>query len=246
MSDISHSSRSSPTQFLGQEALEKLRWDILGGAFEPDSKLRFALLQERYGVGIGTIREGLSHLASEGLVKLEAGRGFRVAPVSKADLLDISEMRVDFERKALTDAIANGDDAWEARILTTFHFLEKMEARPLADRLKDASHWNRIHRDFHNALVSACRSHWLLHFHAILFDQADRYRLLSLRYRPKGSTRKGEHQAIMDAVLGREVDRACRLAEQHIRRTVRDVLEYSPRLADGSPRDDRKRSLVRR
>ncbi len=207
MSASFQSSRPAPIQFPGQEALGKLRWDILDGVLEPDAKLPFALLQKRYGVGVGTIREGLSHLVSEGLVQLEAGRGFRVTPVSRADLLDISQMRIDFEKKALRDAISNGGDDWEAGIITTFHFLDKMEARPLADRLKDGSRWNRVHREFHRALIAACRSHWLLHFHAILFDQADRYRLLSLRHRPKASNRKGEHQAIMEAVLGRDADR---------------------------------------
>src|SRR5882757_5443227 len=148
MSTSFHSSRSPPAQFLGQEALEKLRWDILGGAFEPDSKLRFALLQERYGVGIGTIREGLSHLVSEGLVQVEAGRGYRVAPVSRPDLLDISELRVDFEKKALADAIANGDDDWEVRIVAAFHLLDKLEAIPIAERLRDVSRWSIVHRDF--------------------------------------------------------------------------------------------------
>jgi GntR family transcriptional regulator, carbon starvation induced regulator len=231
MSIILQGKRPPPNQFAGQEVLEKLRWDILDGVFEPGSKLPFGLLQPRYGVGIGTIREGLSHLVSEGLVQVEAGRGYRVAPVSRPDLLDISNLRVDFEKKALSDAIENGDDDWEVRIVTAFHRLDKLEAMPIAERIRDASRWTSVHREFHRALVSGCRSQWLLHFHSILFDQADRYRLLSLRHRPREGNRRGEHQAIMEAALARKVDLACRLAEQHIRRTVEHVLRYSPQLA---------------
>ncbi len=219
-----------PVQFVGQEVLERLRWDILDGAVAPDAKLPFSLLQKRYGVGVGTIREALSHLVSEGLVRVDAGRGFRVAPVSRADLLDISALRVDFEKRALEDAIRHGDDTWEIRVLSTFHLLDKMEARPLADRLKDASRWTQVHREFHEALVSACRSRWLLHFRALLFDQADRYRLLSQRHRPPGNHRKGEHRTIMETTLGRDAARACLLAEQHIASTVDDVLRYAPQL----------------
>ncbi|QDW40551.1 FCD domain-containing protein [Bradyrhizobium sp. KBS0727] len=231
MSVILQSKRALPSQFAGQEVLEKMRWDILDGVVEPGAKLPFALLQQRYGVGVGTIREGLSHLVSEGLVQVEAGRGYRVAPVSRVDLLDISELRVDFETRALTDAIANGDDAWEVRIVSAFHLLDKLEGVPISDRLRDASRWAVVHGEFHRALVSACRSQWLLHFHSILFDQAERYRLLSLRHRPKDGNRRGEHQAIMEAALSKKVDLACRLAEQHIRRTVEHVLRYSPQLA---------------
>ena len=217
-------------QFVGQEVLERLRWDILDGAVAPDAKLPFALLQSRYGVGVGTIREALSHLVSEGLVCVDAGRGFRVAPVSRADLLDISTLRIEFEKRALEDAILHGDDAWEVRILSTFHLLDKMEARPLEERLKDASRWTQMHRDFHEALVSACRSRWLLQFRATLFDQADRYRLLSLRHRPPTTRRKGEHRALMELTLRRDTKEVGLLAEQHIKSTVDDVLKYAPQL----------------
>ena len=222
--------RPVPAQFVGQEVLERLRWDILDGAVAPDAKLPFALLQSRYGVGVGTIREALSHLVSEGLVCVDAGRGFRVAPVSRADLLDISTLRIEFEKRALEDAILHGDDAWEVRILSTFHLLDKMEARPLEERLKDASRWTQMHRDFHEALVSACRSRWLLQFRATLFDQADRYRLLSLRHRPPTTRRKGEHRALMELTLRRDAREVGLLAEQHIKSTVDDVLKYAPQL----------------
>lgn len=228
MSDSFQAERSSLVQFAGQETLERLRSDIVDGVLEAGTRLRFALLQSRYGVGVGTLREGLFHLVSEGLVQADAGRGFRVTPMSRADLMDLSALRTEFEKKALTDAIAIGGDDWEVRIVTSFHLLDKMETAAQSDRLKDAIRWTAVHRDFHRALVSACRSHRLLQFHSILFDQADRYRLLSLRYRPKGSNRKGEHRAIMEAVLGRDIARACQLAEQHIARTVDHVVRYSP------------------
>ena len=36
---------------------------------------------------------------------------------------------------------------------------------------------------FHQALVAGCRSPWLLHFRAVVFDQAERYRSLGRTYR---------------------------------------------------------------
>ncbi len=223
--------RSAALQFAGRGTLEKIRWDILDGVFEAGARLPFALLRTRYGVGMGTLREGLSHLVSEGLIQVDVGKGFRVAPVSRADLLDISAIRIDFEKKALTQAIENGGEEWEVGIVTTFHRLERVEAQPLPQRLEDAGRWTVLHRDFHRALISACQSPWMLHFHSILFDQADRYRLLSLRHRPKGSSREREHRSIMEAALGRDVALACQLAEQHITLTVEHALRYCPQLA---------------
>jgi GntR family transcriptional regulator, carbon starvation induced regulator len=72
-----------------------LRADIVNCRLEPGERLRFDVLRARYDVGVGTLREALSHLVSEGLVRTEAGRGFQVAPVSLADMLDVAEWRVD-------------------------------------------------------------------------------------------------------------------------------------------------------
>jgi DNA-binding GntR family transcriptional regulator len=58
-------------------------------------------LRQRYDTSVGTLREALSHLVSEGLARTEAGRGFSVAPISLADFLDLSELRVYLETRTL-------------------------------------------------------------------------------------------------------------------------------------------------
>lgn len=213
-------------QYLAQEALHRMRSEILTGAFSPASRLPFALLQQRYGVSVGTIREALSHLVSEGLVIADAGRGFRVAPMTRADLLDIAALRIDFEQRALRDAITHGNEDWEVGIISSYHLLARIEELPLADRLRDINRWTQLHRDFHQATVAACRSRWLLQFRAQLFDQADRYRILSFTHRPKGSSRREEHREIMQAALDRDIAASCRLAETHIMNTVEDILRF--------------------
>lgn len=108
--------------------------------------------------------------------------------------------------------------------------LDKVETLPLAQRVGSGARWTQLHRDYHAALVAACRSRWLLNFRGLLFAQAERYRLLSQRHRPKASSRKNEHRLIMEAALDRDADRACDLAEEHIRRTVDEVLRYAPQV----------------
>src|SRR5689334_19828228 len=98
------------------EALAGLREAILTGRYAPEQKLRFADLQQSFGSGIGTLREALSQLVAEGLVTTDVGRGFRVAPVSREDLLDITRLHVEFERRAILDAVTHGDDDWEAGV----------------------------------------------------------------------------------------------------------------------------------
>ena len=57
------------------DVLRKMREDILCCVLKPDQKLKFGELRQRYDTSVGTLREALSHLVSEGLARTEAGMG---------------------------------------------------------------------------------------------------------------------------------------------------------------------------
>lgn len=60
----------------GRDIVTRLRSDIVSSVYEPETRLKFADLTERYDVSIGTLREALSQLVSEGFVTVDAGKGF--------------------------------------------------------------------------------------------------------------------------------------------------------------------------
>jgi DNA-binding GntR family transcriptional regulator len=210
------------------DVLRSIRQDIVAGVFEPNERLKFEDLRDRYSASVGTLRESLLHLLSEGFVRSETNRGFTVAPVSLADLMDITRLRVQFELQALEDAIRHGDDHWEVEIVTATHLLQKLISESAVPAR--TPEWPGRHRRFHYALVAACRSPWLLHFRSTLFDQAERYRSLGRKYRNSPRDVGAEHQALADAVLSRNVARACDLSEKHIRSTVDNVMRNVPGL----------------
>jgi DNA-binding GntR family transcriptional regulator len=213
---------------VGMEVLAGLRERILTGRYLPEQRLRFATLQEHFRTGIGTLREALSQLVVEGLVIADQGRGYQVAPVSREDLLDITRLHVDFERRAALDSVRHGDEDWETRVLTSFHRLDRIERLSRAERLERHAEWVTRHRAFHYALVSACRSRWLLNFRSVLFDQSERYRLLSKRHRPADSRKLQEHAAIRDAALARDAQRTADLLARHIEETAENALRHLP------------------
>lgn len=202
-----------------------LRMDIVGNVFAPETKLKFADLTEKYGLGIGTLREALSHLVSEGFVTLESGRGFRVAPVSRADLVEIIDHYVHFETRALAEAISNGDDDWEAHLVASYHRMSRMHELPWAERIKRHDEWIDRHRAFHLALVAACRSPWLMRLRELMFAQAERYRFLAKTRDDRAAKKNIEHRAIMEAALARDTPLAVRLLDEHIRETADTVIE---------------------
>lgn len=213
------------------DVYRRLRSDILECRLMPGEKLGFQLLKDRYGAGVGTLREALSHLVGEGFVRTEAGHGFRVAPVSVGDLLDIVELRVDFETRALSDSIQRGDEQWEVEIISAFHLMSKVDPGATPQDGPAWSDWSLRHQRFHAALVAACGSPWLLHFRAVLFDQASRYRRLAFLHHTRPRNKVDEHRSMMDAVLSRDVAKACDLTERHIRETVDTVLRRVPGMA---------------
>lgn len=73
-------------------AIDGYRWlknDIIRGTYQPDEKLRMSLLTARYALGVGPLREALSQLVAERLVTVVNQKGYRVASMSEAELLDI-------------------------------------------------------------------------------------------------------------------------------------------------------------
>ena len=216
---------------LASMLVDRLRADIVGGAFAPDEKLKLGELSLRYASGINPLREALARLAATGLVVLEDQKGFRVAPVSREDLLDLTRVRQRIEGWALSEAIAKGDVEWEARIVSAHHRLARVSKTAAGDpkALDDA--WEVLHQEFHWTLVSACGSPWLLHFRSVLAEQTSRYRRLSVTYAAAPRDIVVEHTRLMEAVLARDAERACALVDAHFARTTAIVLEGYDRLA---------------
>ncbi|WP_246658239.1 FCD domain-containing protein [Rhizobium sp. FKY42] len=213
---------------LGNDVLQRMREDVLSCALEPGMKLRFETLRQRYDVSFSTLREALARLVAEGLVVAEGQRGFKVAPVSIADLEDLTDARVLLERELLRRAMINGDDAWEANILASYHKMDRLQAR-LGEEYYKVAEWSALHAAFHESLVQAGHSPVLLEMRAKLFDRANRYRRMSSQFRKKWRPKEIEHKAIMDATLDRDA-KALDLIERHIRETTENLVEFAGHL----------------
>ncbi len=218
--EMSLNSSSPP---LSEQAFNRLRKDVLSGNFVAGTKLKLDELQTHYGYSSSPLREALSRLAQEGLVRTDDRRGFRVAPISREDLQDITHMRLMLDVQALADAIALGDDAWEAAIVAAHHRLEKIESRFHDGPVVLDDEWSEVHRNFHLTLISACPSERQRLWSASLFDQAERYRRFSARHRQIGRRKSNEHRKLMDVTLRRDSETACALLAEHIRSTQRNI-----------------------
>lgn len=220
--------------------VDRLRADILDGTHRPGLKLRLEHLVPKYDVGRTPLREACCRLAAEGLVTIEDQRGFRVASVSRADLLDLTRTRQQIESLALRASIQRGDASWENEVTAALHRLLRVPAASASSAVSTkkprrknealGDRWEREHASLHRALLGACGSPLLLRFHATLFDQSERYRRLAVAYGQPERDIDGEHEALVRAALDRDAERACALLVEHIAKTSERVLACHPAL----------------
>jgi len=217
------------TKTQSERVFDALRADILACRLEPSAKLRINELAETHEVSLGAVREALSRLGAEGLVLAESQKGYRVTPLSVAELLDLTDARIEIERLALKRSIARGDLDWETGLVGAWHRLSRLDERAESDG-KLADGWAIAHAAYHRALVAACGSTKLLQIRFQLYEQAERYRRYSTPLADVKRDVAGEHQGIFEAAMARDGVLACRLLAEHLQRTV-SVIVTSPRLA---------------
>lgn len=208
---------------LSERAFRVIQADILEARLRPGAKMRVEELRRTYGFGATPLREALSRLSSLDLVTAEGQRGFRVAPTSIENLLDITKSRAWIESIALRAAIAAGDRVWEGNIVAAAHRLTRVATH---DSQALSGEWYRENRLFHDALVAACGSPQMFAFRSQLYDLSDRYRRLSVTDGLGGRDFATEHRLIMEAALARDADAAVACTVDHFVETTRVLLAH--------------------
>ncbi len=218
-SDEPESDQPTSAESLTSMVYQKIMADIVGRRLKPGRKLLLQSLREDYGVGNSPIREALNRLAGQGLVVGKDQQGFRVAPASAEELLEIVKTRCWLEEIGLRESIRHGDEQWEERVLLANHRLTRTPRPKGKSLLEDRLKWEKRHREFHLTLLSACGSSILVDYCSDLQERTFRYRNLSSVRAYRNGLAVDEHRGICDAVLERDADRAVELLTAHYRAT---------------------------
>ena len=132
---------------------DDLRRRILDGDPPAGAPLREVELAERYRVSRHTLRAALRVLQADGLVRIEANRGARVAKLERDDLVSLFELRTALELEAARLALEHGG----GRLPQSVH--DAVER--LADACAARRSWRvvaRRHAAVHESLVNASGS----------------------------------------------------------------------------------------
>jgi DNA-binding GntR family transcriptional regulator len=216
---------------------DRLRDDLLSGRLEPGRKLQMRFLTDLYQTGQTPLREALNRLTADGLVEGREQRGFYVAAISRGELAELTKTRCWVEGLALRESMAAASPQWEEHLLLAQHRLSRSPRSLNAEHFEDNPEWERLHRAYHRTLIGNCGSQSLIAFCGQLADQLYRYRRLSIRKAFPSRHVADEHQAIMEAVLSKDVEAAVALLAAHYSRTAEVILldeQIFPELNCGS------------
>jgi DNA-binding GntR family transcriptional regulator len=192
---------------------DELRRMIRAGELAPGTPLRQDHLAAEFGVSSTPVREALTMLARERLVRHDPHRGAIVYPPTAADVRENFEIRLALEPVATGLAAAHRpDDA-------VGHLRELLPALDAAVSDADPAAYEQADGAFHRALFAAADRPLMLEMIESLRDAAAAYVHLhpAAGVDPQLLARLHAHHAqLVDAIADRDAERARQLAADHV------------------------------
>jgi DNA-binding GntR family transcriptional regulator len=183
-----------PRQSLAAAVVERLREKIVSGELSEGEQLRQDAMAAEFQTSRIPVREALSHLAAEGLIKLVANRGAIVSSLSPEEIGELFETRAVLECYMLRHAVPSlqEEDFKRAEdILRQFELsLEK------DSETKSWGHWNWL---FHATLYAPAKRPTMLAFLKTLNQNCDRYTRLHLVFTRNLHLAGPAHRRLLEA-----------------------------------------------
>lgn len=218
--------RTSKT--LAGDIYEKVRTQILSGQLRAGQPLRLMALCEQFSVSLTIVREALTRLATERLVRARPQQGFTVAALTAEEMTDVTFVRSELESLALRRSIQLGGLDWEASLIAAHHKLANTPVRDSKKPTQPSDAYAAAHAEFHATLIGACESPTLIEFCRTLYDASELYRRMSYVLNQNRRSKKfSDHRAMMDAALARDADLAVKILKAHYQQTTRSLINNS-------------------
>jgi DNA-binding GntR family transcriptional regulator len=204
-------SSAIPRQSLAAAVVERLREKILNGELSEGEQLRQETIAAEYDISRIPVREALSHLAGEGLVKIVGNRGAVVAALSPDEIMQLFETRAVLESYILRQAIPNVTDEDLRGIEDILVYYEQS-----LEHNSEVKSWGRWNWNFHSALYAPANRPVMLSFLKTVNMQCDRYTRLHLVV-TRDLHRAGKaHRELLDVCRTRNPDAAADALWKHI------------------------------
>lgn len=221
---------TSPANFISKSeyVYRFIRTAILNGVLRPGTFLNQAELAEQIQVSRMPIRDAISMLAKEGLVRVVLHKGARVTHFSPADIQEIYAIRKVLEGYAIREAIPHiKNDLLEKLEEINRSIVRNSEEGDLDAMIKE-------NERFHLLLYRPCQNKKLVELIQNLWSSYPKKLLWGIRGRAEQVVR--QHKEILEAVRRRDTNRAEKLIHDNLVLS-REALKKMESILGGDPMD---------
>jgi DNA-binding GntR family transcriptional regulator len=195
---------------LSEQLREKFEEGVVTGRYPPGTRLDELALAAEYGVSRTPIREALLQLSAAGFVERRQRKGWEVANVPPTRLCEMFEVMAELEAMCARLAARRATDGDHRRIQAAH------EACRGAMAGDDSDAYFRFNEGFHFAIYDASHNGFLIEQTRALHRRLRPYRRLQLRVRNRMRSSFEEHQAVVQAILSGDGERAGEVLRGHI------------------------------
>lgn len=195
-------------------AYEMIWRKLIRGERTPGDRITDTELAAQLGLSRTPVRQALHRLAQEGLIRLDARRGFSVRAFTAQDVIEVYQVRAVLEVLALRLA---------APRLTPEHIAEQLD---MLHRVRTALRLERDERSvllhleadlkLHNLLIETSGNTRLIRLLADLRSQQTLFQYWDTSYPERNEAAAEEHEVILLALAAGDTARAELALEQHI------------------------------
>lgn len=194
---------------LADRVHEVLEHDILCGVYAPGELLTESRLSTELGVSRTPIREALSKLTHEKLVK-ETRAGIKVVGISQEDVNDVFAIKRAIEVLATKRAAVNLSERELERLLDNVEQQEFYARKGDAERVRD------LDTEFHDILYKGSGSVIFETILSTMHHKLMKYRRISLETDDRIFASVAEHKALWEALRDRNPEQAEKIILTHI------------------------------
>lgn len=179
---------------LSETAYNRLREEILLGNLMPGAVVSERELASRYEMSKTPIREAVTQVCREGLMKRLPGRGYLVSPITIKEIQDLYDMRLILELATVENMVRKPQP----------EYIEKLKQISKIKYIHDQPNSHIVfleaNRDFHLTLAEATGNHRLIQTLEGILIEMDRLFHLGLRLRDFSSEMRREHEELVAAI----------------------------------------------
>ena len=162
-----------------QIAYNSIKDKILKCEYMANSFLNEDLLCEEFKVSRTPIRDALSRLEQEHLIKILPKKGFFVAPLS------IGEINLTFDTRTLLETYAIRNHCTNLNSDTIDSLYENIKKAKECIKINDQGELFRLDDEFHRIILNQCNNYYLIDTYSRVHNQNCRLRVLSGLYDDK-------------------------------------------------------------